>query len=96
MSLSTSQARDLATSVMVYIVERPELVGALLAASGLRVEDLRDALRTPELGLSALDFIMEDDTRVLDAAEALAVRPQDLMSARIVLAGPGAHGWDAE
>lgn len=89
-------ADDLAMAGLVYIAERPELVSTFLGATGLQAQDLRGMAGSPELGLHVLDFLLEDDSRVLDAAEALQIRPQDLMSARVAIAGPGSYGWEAE
>ncbi|MCF3974579.1 DUF3572 family protein [Paracoccus salsus] len=87
-------ARELAGAGLIYILERPELAATFLGGSGLRAQDIRALSGTPELGLHVLDFLLEDDGRVLDAAEALQIRPQDLMSARVVIAGPGNYGWE--
>lgn len=94
--MNEAQSRELAMSAMIYVIERPQLAGAFLAGSGMQPEDLRQALQTPELAFHALDFLLEEDSRVLDAAEALAVRPRDLLAARTAVAGPGNHGWEAD
>lgn len=96
MSVAPAQARDLAMSAAIYIFENAELTAAFLGASGLRAEDLRRTSGGGHLAQHALDFLLEDDSRVLAAAAALEVHPQDLMAARTVLAGPGSHGWEAD
>lgn len=96
MSYSIAQARDLAMNAFLHVVARDDLAAAFLAASGLRAEELRQIADSPELGLHVLDFILDEDARVLEAAEELGVRPQDLMAARVAMAGPGSFGWEVE
>lgn len=87
-------AQDLAGSVLLYMAERPDLIGGFLGATGLRPEDLRTVSTSPETALHVLDYLLEDDRRVLDAAADLGIPPQDMMRARTALAGPGSFGWD--
>lgn len=96
MSFSESRARDLAMSALLHIAGQPELTTAFLAASGLRPQDLRGLAESPELAVHVLDFLLETDSRVVEAAEALSVGPQDLMAARVALAGPGSFGWEVD
>ncbi|SNT72601.1 DUF3572 family protein [Paracoccus seriniphilus] len=86
--------QQLAASLLLYVLERPELVEGFLGVSGLRPEDLRQMAGTAELDLPLLDYILEDDGRVLDAAEALNLRPEDFLKTRIALDGPGGYGWE--
>ncbi len=96
MAQSADSAHDLAMAGLIYIVERPELAATFLGATGLQVQDLREMAGQPEMSLHVLDFLLEDDSRVLDAANELDVRPQDFLSARVVMAGPGSYGWEAD
>lgn len=94
MNARLQAALDLGMSAIVYVVERPTLLSSFMGATGLRAEDLRGIADSPELRLHALDFLLQDDAQVLDAAEALDVRPEDLMAARTAIAGPGSYGWE--
>lgn len=96
MSFDQNAARDLAGSALLHIAGDPGLVSAFLGATGLQPGDLRAMAGGPDLPLHVLDFLLEDDSRVLEAASALAVRPQDLMAARTALSGPGSFGWDPD
>ena len=96
MAHSAERAQELALSGLIYMTERPELIAGFMGATGLRPDDLRGMARDPDLALHVLDYLAQDDARVLDAAEALGVRPEDLMAARMMLAGPGSHGWDVD
>ncbi|RMC37867.1 DUF3572 domain-containing protein [Paracoccus alkanivorans] len=96
MSYSVAGARELAVRALVHIADRPELASALLAGSGLKPEALRQAAESPDFCLHILDFLLEDDSRVLDFAQALAIRPEEVMAARTALGGPGSYGWEPD
>ncbi|MBU3029312.1 DUF3572 family protein [Paracoccus marinaquae] len=95
MSFSAAQAQDLAMNAFLHVIRQPELIAGFMAATGLKADDLRQLAARPEAGLQALDFLLEDDARVLEAARAIGCRPQDLLAARVALAGPGSYGWEA-
>jgi hypothetical protein len=94
MTYSREAAQNLATSVLIHMAERPDLMAGFLEASGLNPQDLRKVSSDPEIALHVLDFLLEDDRRVLDAAADLTIPPGDLMQARTALAGPGSYGWE--
>lgn len=96
MAVSESAARDMAMTVFLHITEDQEILQQFLAASGLRPGDLRAAAVRPDFAAAVLDFLLEDDSRVLRAAAAMGLPPQTLMGARTALAGPGAHGWEPD
>lgn len=96
MAYSIAQAREMAISAMLHILERPDLTQEFLAESGLEADDLRRMAQGPDLPMQALDFLLQDDSRVLEAARDLGVAPQDLLAARTALAGPGSYGWQPD
>ena len=70
------------------------MLGGFLGATGLQPQDLRQAAGNPDIALHVLDYLLEDDQRVLEAAADLQVVPGDLLQARTALAGPGSYGWE--
>lgn len=96
MGFSKQAAQELAVEALLYLVERPELTQAFLANTGFQADDLRKVASDPEFGLHILDFLVEDDARVLEFAEIANIRPEQVMTARTALAGPGSFGWEAE
>ena len=84
--ITESRARELAANALPFIASDGELVGAMLAASGLAPGDLRQAADRPEFGLFLLDFILQDDGRVLAFAADQAIRPEVVLQARALLA----------
>lgn len=96
MAISASQARDRATVLLLHITERPEILSAFLAASGLQPGDLRAMARDGSAQLALLDFLAEEDARLLDVAQSAGMQPRDIMEAQIFLSGPGSHAWAAD
>lgn len=94
MTYTRESAHELATSALLYMAGQPDLMAGFLEASGLDPHQLRQVACDCGMALHVLDYLLEDDHRVLDAAAGLSVPPGDLMQARTVLAGPGSYGWD--
>ena len=88
--------QDIADAALMHLLTDSDLVGAFLAASGMSVQDLRRAAAQPGLATQALEFICEDDQRVMDLAAASGRLPEQIAHARVRLAGPGSYGWDAD
>jgi hypothetical protein len=93
MTYTRESAQELATAALLYLAERPDLIEAFLGATGLQPQDLRRVASSPEMALHVLDFLLEDDARVMEAAAEMQIPPGDLMHARTALAGPGNYGW---
>lgn len=96
MTYSRQAAGDLASSALLYLLQTPELAAGFMGSTGLRPEDMRQLAGQPELAVHVLDYLLEDDARVIDAAESLQVKAADFMSARTALAGPGSFGWEPD
>lgn len=94
MTYTPNAAHNLAMEALVHLAGEPDLIEGFLAATGLDPADLRRAAQSPDIALHVLDYLLEDDRRVLAAAAAMQVAPGELMRARTALAGPGSHGWE--
>lgn len=94
MTYTREAAQDLAMAALIHLAGQSDLIAGFLGATGLEPGDLRQAAHSPDIALHVLDYLLEDDRRVLDAAAAMQVAPGDLMQARTALAGPGSHGWE--
>ena len=96
MSFSTAAAEDLALQALVFVASDEEMVTQLLAASGVEPDALRQAARDPDFLRHVLDFLCEDDQRILAFAAHQSLRPEQVISARTALAGPGSYGWQPD
>lgn len=88
-------ARAIADKALGYIAADTGLTGALLAASGAGPEALRAMAEAPEFAVFVLEFLLDDDDRVLGFATAEGLRPDSVLSARAALEGPG-EAWSDE
>ncbi|AGT09180.1 DUF3572 domain-containing protein [Paracoccus aminophilus] len=85
--MNQSEARDIADAGFAFVAGDPELVGALLAATGAEASDLRAMASRPEFAVFVLDFLLEADERVVDFARSAAIKPERVVIARAVLGG---------
>lgn len=86
MAVSLQGARELAGMAIGFIAADATLTSALLDASGMRPEDLRAAAGKPEFDQFLLDFLLQDDQRVLDFSASTGIRPESVLHAREILA----------
>lgn len=85
--MTPNEARDIADAGFAHIAGDPDLVMDLLAQSGSDVEGLRAMAARPEFAVFVLDFLLEQDQRVLGFAQAATIRPDRVQMARAVLGG---------
>ena len=81
------EARDIADAGFSHIAADAELIEALLAQSGSDVAGLRAMAARPEFAVFVLDFLLEQDQRVLDFAASAGIRPERVQMARATLGG---------
>ncbi len=81
------EARDIADAGFQHIAGQPDLVSDLLAQSGTDAAGLRAMAARPEFAQFVLDFLLEQDQRVLDFAQDAGIQPQRIVMARAVLGG---------
>lgn len=97
--LSERRARELALQALAFIASDPEMTAAMLAGSGLQPDEIRHAASQPEFGIFLLDFILQDDDRVLAFAADQQIKPESVLYARDLLAHldiaaePDDDGW---
>lgn len=85
--MTPTEARDIADAGFQHIAAQPDLVQALLEQSGSDVAGLRAMAGRPEFAQFVLDFLLQEDARVLDFAGALGIAPQRIVLARATLGG---------
>lgn len=96
MAMTTDAAMQIALNALVHLSHDPSDIGDFLQASGLDAQDLRLIASDPGVALHFLDFVLEDDTRVLQTAAGLNVAPREILTARTALSGPGSFGWEVD
>lgn len=91
--LPPAEAERLALAALSWIAEAPERTGAFLAAAGAGPDALRARAREPEFLGFVLDFVLQEDAQVIEAAAAAGCRPEDLVRARAGLPGGDLPEW---
>jgi hypothetical protein len=84
-------AEEAAARLFLWLAGEPDLIAAFLGEAGLSPADLAAAAGRPEFLAAVGDFILQDDARVLAAAAAAGIAPQDVAQIRAAL--PGGQAW---
>jgi hypothetical protein len=91
--LKQDSAETIALQALGWLVGQDDLLGAFLSAGGLSLDDLRLNAQDPEFLAATLDFILQDDSWVIGAAEAAGIAPEALAQARAALPGGATLHW---
>ena len=86
-------AVGLAQAALVWLAGEPRLLGLFLSQSGADPGALRGLAADPAFLGSVLDFLLEDDGRVLAFAAAAGHRPEDVGRRRAALPGGATPDW---
>jgi hypothetical protein len=84
-----SAARDIAIQALVFIAADEERLGRFLAFSGIDPASIRQAAQEPGFLAGVLEHLSGDENLLLRLAEQSGLRPEQIASARALLAGPG-------
>jgi Protein of unknown function (DUF3572) len=76
-----------ALQALGWLVSQPDLLGAFLNASGAGQGDLAGLARDPVFLAALVDFLLEDDARIMACADALGLPYPALRDARAGLPG---------
>lgn len=88
-----ADARALARDALIWLAERPDLMGTFLGASGLDAAEIRRRADDPEMLAAVLDFLLMDEAW-LGAFCAQTGRSLDApLRARAALPGGDAPHW---
>lgn len=89
--MTPDQAETLALQALAHLVSDPDLLGAFMAATGADPAALRVGALDPAFLGAVLDFLLQEDARVLAFAAAADVPPALPAQARAAL--PGGQAW---
>ena len=76
-----------------HIAADEDLFGAFLGQAGTDAADIRDRATDPEFLGFVLDFLLQDDERVLGFAGAQGMAPEQVAQARQALPGGDVPEW---
>ena len=93
LSLSQNSAETLALQALGWLAGNDEIMPVFLGSTGVSLDELKARAGEAEFLGSVLDFILMDDSWVLDCAETCQVPPERLMQARHALPGGEQINW---
>jgi hypothetical protein len=85
--LSSREAESLALAAFTFLANDRERLDRFLSLSGLTVETLRQASRTPGFLIGVLDYFSSDEALLTTFAAGADLPPEQVEQARIVLSG---------
>jgi hypothetical protein len=91
--MKRDMAETLALQALGWIAGQDELFGLFLNATGASREDLREQAGNAHFLGAVLDFILQEDDRVLGFARDAGVAPTAPLQARHVLPGGETPHW---
>ncbi len=91
--MQSEQAELIAIKAMGWLIPNEDLLSIFLSSSGLSAENLRHFAGEVEILVAVLDFLVMDDSWVLDCAHDLGIPPQSFLAARHALPGGREMHW---
>lgn len=86
-------AIEVGQRALIWLADRPDLLGAFLSSSGASVADLRGGSQSAEFLGFVLDHILQSDSLILDFAAEAGLAPEVPAQARASLPGGHAPEW---
>ena len=85
--LNREQAEILALEALAWLAGQPEAIARFLTISGLETSDLRLAVGDSGLQASVLDYLLANESLLLDFCQSASLKPQAVHTARYRLGG---------
>jgi hypothetical protein len=92
-STPNQAAQTLALTALTWVLGQDDLVGAFLNASGAAPQDLAALAQTPLFQGAILDFLMEEDARIIAFCDAQNLPYTCIQDARNALPGAQYMHW---
>lgn len=91
--MTPSAAADLAREALIFLADRPQVLGRFLAETGADAATLRQAAANPETLGFVLDFLLGDEALVREFAARTGIDPATPAQARAALPGGTLPNW---
>jgi hypothetical protein len=88
-TLDRPAAEAIAVEALTLLVRDPERLAGFLALTGLGPETIRAAATSPDFLRAVLDHIASNEDLLVILAGEMGTRPETLVEAQRLLAGPG-------
>ncbi|SMO50168.1 DUF3572 domain-containing protein [Ruegeria faecimaris] len=93
MPISAQSAETLALNALAWLVGNDDLLPVFLGSTGASVQDIKDRAAEPEFLGSVLDFLMLDDSWVVEFCDVNSVPYDQPGQARALLSGGAEVHW---
>lgn len=90
---SAEAAQTLALNALAWVLSSDDMMQTFLASTGVYPNDLANLAQTPLFLGAVLDFLMEDDQRVVDFCTTGALALTSVQAARLALPGAQCTHW---
>jgi hypothetical protein len=90
---SAESALEEALELLLWVAQSPDIMGGFLGTTGADPAELREAADRPDLLLAVVEYVLQDDRTVLDAASALGWAPERFVAIRNALPGGAQMNW---
>lgn len=91
--VNRDQATVIGLQALSHIAADPDLFGMFLDQAGTNAVDVKAQATDPEFLGFVLDFLMQDDSRVIGFAGAIGIAPEDVAQVRHALPGGDVPEW---
>lgn len=91
--MTMDRAETVALGALGWLAAHEELLPVFMGASGATPDSLKASAGDPAFLTSVLDFVLMDDSWVLEMAAATGLDPKAPFVARQILAGPADMNW---
>ena len=88
-TLDRQAAEDIAVNALTLLTRDQERLARFLALTGLGPETIRAAAGSPDFLKAVLDHVAGHEDLLVGLADEMGTRPETIVEARRVLAGPG-------
>ncbi len=87
--LDPDQAEAIALRALAFLAEEPARLSRFLALTGMEPQDLRSAAGHGETLAAVLDYVLHDESLLLEFTANNAIAPASIAPAQALLAGGG-------
>ncbi len=91
--MKSEQAEIIAIQAITFIGAHEQALNALMAQSGMGLDDLKANMTDPSFLAGVLDFLLADEGALLAFSDEIDVSPETIIQARRALPG-GENLWD--
>ncbi|MEJ6394355.1 DUF3572 domain-containing protein [Gymnodinialimonas sp. 2305UL16-5] len=92
-TVGQESAETSALRILAWLAANDDLMPLFMGATGASAQDLKKNAANPVFLASVLDFVQMDDNWVIQAAEAVELRPDQIASVRAYLPGGDLPNW---